>query len=84
MPQSESGPRSGGCSRSSAPKPDATEAAREVLREAAPAAFVEIDSGGAEFVLLIGRRAYDGRVAIVGPAIADKALVEKALKKAAG
>jgi hypothetical protein len=69
--------------RRPAPKPDATEAAREFLREAAPSAFVEIDSGGEEFVLLVGRRAYDGRVAIVGPAIADKVLVEKALKKAA-
>ena len=69
--------------RRPAPKPDSTEAAREALRDAAPAAFVEIDSGGEEFVLLVGRRAYDGRVAIVGPAIADKALVEKALRKAA-
>jgi hypothetical protein len=69
--------------RRPAPRPDTTEAARETLREAAPAAFVEIDSGGEEFVLLVGRRAYDGRVAIVGPAIADKALVEKAIRKAA-
>lgn len=65
------------------PKPDTTEAAREMLRDVAPTAFVEIDSGGEEFVLLVGRRAYGGRIAIVGPAIADKALVEKALRKAA-
>jgi hypothetical protein len=69
--------------RRPAPKADSAEAARIILREAAPAAFVEIDSGGEEFVLLVARRAYDGRVAIVGPAICDKALVEKVLRKAA-
>ena len=69
--------------RRPAPKPDVTDLARETLREAAPTAFVEIDSGGEEFVLLVARRAYDGRVAIVGPAISDKALVEKAIRKAA-
>ena len=69
--------------RRPAPKPDSPAAAREALRDAAPAAFVEIDSGGEEFVLLVGRRAYDGRVASVGSAIADKGLVEKALRKAA-
>ena len=69
--------------RRPAPKPDTADLARETLREAAPTAFVEIDSGGEEFVLLVARRAYDGRVAIVGPAISDKALVEKAIRKAA-
>ena len=69
--------------RRPAPKPDVTDLARETLREAAPTAFVEIDSGGEEFVLLVARRAYDGRVAIVGPAISDKALVDKAIRKAA-
>jgi hypothetical protein len=69
--------------RRPAPRPDAGEAARELMREAAPTAFVEIDSGGEEFVLLLARRAYDGRVAIVGPAISDKGLVDKAIRQAA-
>jgi hypothetical protein len=63
------------------PKPDAGEAARAALREAAAIGFIDIDSAE-EFVLLLARRDGDGRVAIIAP-IADRTLTDRAIRKAA-
>ena len=65
------------------PKPDAGEALREALRAAVPFAFADMDAGGEEFVLLVARREGEGRVAIVAPPVADKALVDRVIRKAA-
>jgi hypothetical protein len=64
-------------------RPDPAEALRAALREAAPFSFAEVESNGEEFVLLIARHEGPGRVAIVAPAIGDKALVDRAIRKAA-
>jgi len=64
-------------------KPDPAEALRAALREVAPFAFADLDSNGEEFVLLVGRREAEGRVAIVAQPIADKALLDRAIRKAA-
>jgi hypothetical protein len=64
-------------------RPDPVEALRAALREVAPFAFADMDSNGEEFVLLVARRESEGRVAIVAPAIADKALLDRAIRKAA-
>jgi hypothetical protein len=63
------------------PKPDTGEAAREVLRSARPLGHVDIP-GKAEFVLLIARRDEVGGLAVVAP-VADEALLERAIRKAA-
>lgn len=63
-------------------KPDPVEAARATLRSRPSKAVVAIETGQDEFVLLVGRRVAEGQVAIV-EAIADKTLVEKAVRKAA-
>jgi hypothetical protein len=64
-------------------RPDPTETLRAELRAAAPFAFAEIESNGEEFVLLIARHEGPGRVAIVAPAIGDKTLVDRAIRRAA-
>lgn len=64
-------------------KPDPAEALRAALREVAPFAFVDMDSRGEDFVLLVARREGEGRLAIVAPAIGDKALLDRAIRKAA-
>jgi hypothetical protein len=64
------------------PKPDAGAAALEAMRAALALAYADVDAGEDEFVLLLARREGDGRVAIVAP-LADKALVERAIRKAA-
>jgi hypothetical protein len=69
--------------RRPAPRPDPTEALRAALREAVPFAFADVDAGQEEFVLLVARREGDGRVAIVAPPVADPALVDRAIRKAA-
>jgi hypothetical protein len=63
------------------PKPDQGEAAREALRAARPLGHVDIP-GKAEFVLLIARRDEVGGLAVVAP-VADEALLERAIRKAA-
>ncbi|MFN7175145.1 MAG: hypothetical protein ACK4MT_10700, partial [Thermaurantiacus tibetensis] len=68
--------------RRPAPRSDAGDAARTSLRSAAPVAFAEVDAGDEEFVLLLARREGEGRVAILSP-VADKAMVERAVRKAA-
>lgn len=65
------------------PRPDAAEELRAALRAAVPVGFVDLDTDGAEFALLIARREADGRLAIVGAPVSDAALVERAIRKAA-
>lgn len=69
--------------RAPAAKPDGASRARAALRTRPSQATVAIATGSDEFVLLIGRRIEDGQVAIL-ETIADPALVEKAVRKAAG
>jgi len=65
------------------PKPDPIEQARARLREAGPIGFVELAvEGEGEFVLFVGRREPDGRIALVAP-VADPALTDRAVRKAA-
>ena len=63
-------------------KPDATETALEALRRAQPVAYVSLPSGDEEFVLLVARRQPDGLLGVVAPVAFDKALVERAARKA--
>ena len=60
---------------------DAGEAARIVLRTAEPVAFAPADGGTEEFVVMIARREPDGSLAVLAPAIADKALLDRAIRK---
>jgi hypothetical protein len=64
------------------PKPDTGETARATLRDARPVGHVAIDAGDDEFVLLVGRRDEVGGVAVLATVV-DKALLERALRKAA-
>jgi hypothetical protein len=65
------------------PKPDPIEDARERLRRAGPLGFVELAvEGEGEFVLFVGRREPDGRIALVAP-VADASLTDRAVRKAA-
>lgn len=63
------------------PKPDSGESAREALRSARPLGHVDIP-GPEEFVLLIARRDEVGGLAVLAP-VADEALLERAIRKAA-
>jgi hypothetical protein len=67
--------------RRPAAMPDAGAAARERLRQAEVIAYLDIDAGDAEFVLLVGRREADGRIAIVAPVSADASLIDRAIRK---
>jgi len=65
------------------PKPDPIEQARERLRAAGPLAILDLAvEGEGEFVLFVARRDPDGRIAIVAP-VADSALTDRAVRKAA-
>jgi hypothetical protein len=68
--------------RRPAPTPDDGEAARAALRAAKPLGHLNYDPGAEEFVLLVARRDEVGGLAIVAP-VADKALLERAIRKAA-
>jgi hypothetical protein len=68
--------------RRPASKPDSGEAAREVLRSAQALAHLAIETPEEEFVVLIARRDPDGGVAVVA-SVADKGVVEQAIRKAA-
>jgi hypothetical protein len=68
--------------RAPAPKADPVEKARVALRSTAPRALVEIEAGDDEFVLLVARRVDAGRLAILG-SVTDRALVDRAVRKAA-
>ncbi|HET9640792.1 MAG TPA: hypothetical protein VFP12_16480 [Allosphingosinicella sp.] len=63
------------------PGPDQGESARQALRAARPLGHVDIP-GKAEFVLLIARRDEVGGLAVLGP-VADEAMLERAIRKAA-
>jgi hypothetical protein len=63
------------------PRPDNGEAAREALRSARPLGHVDIP-GKDEFVLLIARRDEVGGLAVIAP-VADAAMLERAIRKAA-
>jgi hypothetical protein len=64
-------------------RPDPIEAARQRLRDAGPLGFLDLAvEGGGEFVLFVGRREPDGRVAVVA-AVDDAALTDRAVRKAA-
>jgi hypothetical protein len=63
------------------PKPDSGESARESLRRARPLGHVD-SPGPEEFVLLIARRDEVGGLAVLGP-VADEAMLERAIRKAA-
>jgi hypothetical protein len=65
------------------PRADAADEMRQALRAAVPVGFVDLDTGGAEFALLVARRDSDGRLAIVGRPVADQALIDRAIRKAA-
>ena len=67
--------------RNTAPKVDKAEEAVTALRAAQPIAFVDMDAGEGEFVLLIARREADGRLAVVAPVESDAALIERAIRK---
>jgi hypothetical protein len=68
--------------RAPAPKADPLEKARVALRSTAPRALVEIEAGDDEFVVLVARRVDAGRLAILG-SVTDRALVDRAVRKAA-
>ena len=68
--------------RRPAAKPDTGEEARAFLRAARPLGHINVDPGEEEFVLLVARRDEVGGLAIVAP-VADKALLDKAIRKAA-
>jgi hypothetical protein len=63
-------------------KPDGGEAARSALRNVRPLGHVALEAGDDEFVLLVGRRDEVGGVAVLAR-IADPALLERAIRKAA-
>ncbi|HZG09942.1 MAG TPA: hypothetical protein VEZ70_13275 [Allosphingosinicella sp.] len=64
------------------PTPDKGDAARAALRRVPTLAEVAMDSNGDEFVLLLARRAGEGRLALIGT-VRDAALTEKAILKVA-
>jgi hypothetical protein len=68
--------------RRPAPRQDSGEAARAALRSARPIGHLAIDAGADEFVLLIARRDEVGGVAVLAP-VADQALLDRAIRKAA-
>lgn len=62
----------------------AGEAARVTLRNAPALGYVDIKTGSDEFVLLVGRRENDGRLAVVAPVDGGKKLIDRALRKSVG
>lgn len=58
-------------------------ALHEMLRNAMPMGFVELNAGDSEFVLLVGRKMSDEQVGVVG-ALNDPQLLEKVIRKLLG
>ena len=69
--------------RAPAIRPDRTEIAREKLRALSARASIAIDSDGAEFVLLVARRAADGSLSVLAPVSGDAVLVDRAVRSVA-
>ncbi len=67
--------------RSADAKPRYNERALAALRKAPPQAMLDIPSDGAEFVLLLARRQYDGRLAVLAPVPDEANLVDRAIRK---
>ena len=63
------------------PRADVGEAARRSVRGRAAVAYLDLETGAEEFVLLLARREA-GRLAVV-EAVSDQKMVEKAVRKAA-
>jgi hypothetical protein len=62
-------------------RPRYTERALAALRKAAPQAMLDIPSDGHEFVLLLARRQFDGRLAVLAPVPDEAHLVDRAIRK---
>jgi len=56
---------------------------RIVLRAAEPIAYLDIEAGAGEFVLLFARREPDGRLAVLAPIVGDEQLLHRAIRKIA-
>ncbi|WP_414900621.1 hypothetical protein ACMT1E_12435 [Sphingomonas flavalba] len=69
--------------RAPAGKPNRDEEARTTLRSITPCATVALDTGEAEFVVLVARRVSDGTLGIVAPIASDVALIDRAIRIAA-
>jgi hypothetical protein len=65
-----------------APAEDRGAASRAAMRTAPAQAYVEIETDGEEFILLVARREPDGRLAVLAP-VADQNLVDRALRTVA-
>ena len=65
-------------------KTDKAGLVRQRLRSAASVATVEIEAAGGDFVLLVARREADGKFAVVAPAPASAALVDRVLRSIDG
>jgi hypothetical protein len=68
--------------RRPAEKIDRNDEALAALRVADPIAFLDIDAGDSEFVLLVARREPGGRLAVVAPVAPDRGLIDRAIRKA--
>lgn len=64
-------------------EPDTGEAARNLLRQAASVAHVDLPAGDGEFVLLLARNEGAAGLAVLSPVIADKVLIDRAIRRAA-
>ncbi|TZG29462.1 hypothetical protein [Sphingomonas montanisoli] len=65
-------------------KTDKAGLVRQRLRDAAPVATVSIDAAGGDFVLLVARREGNGTLAVMAPAPASDALVDRVLRSIEG
>lgn len=67
--------------RAPAPRPPRIVAAANQLRQMAPQAIIEMESGDGEFVVLVARRVSKTGLAVLSPVL-DQALVDRAVLKA--
>ena len=65
------------------PAPAPADTRRDTLRAAEPVAYLDIDAGSSEFVLLFARREPDGRLAVLAPVVSDERLLDQAIRKIA-
>lgn len=69
--------------RRPATKTESGEEAQIILRNADALAYIDMPTGGGEFVLLVARRDGHGRLAVVAEVPADKGMLDRAIGKAA-